>query len=893
MKNSAKLLISMTIMLISTYLFASQSRNDVIIDTFPWMENFDSSNSVPNGWTVANLDGDETTWEIHTMFTHSAPNAMRHRYSGVIPAPGQNGWLITPGINVPETGNFAFSWWNFNDWPPAYVYNGLWINTVDDPDDRDWVELWSPSSVEFEWSQETISLMSYAGQTVYLAFIYTGYEGDTWYIDDVKVSELLNDTLPPVISHLPVVNNPRDDAPYRVTATIVDDPIWNNPIGGASLIYHAQAGTNWSAPISMTLVQGESNLYEGYIPAQPHGSFVMYKITGWDIHNNSTTYQTMYFEVDNPIWMYQDAGGSGFLSIDDGSFGPAIIFENPYYGSDIPLKILQVEGTAYSPCNTQIQVFEVDAEDNYQLISTIPVTMTGYTVDPSWEYFDITEHNVQVSSPRFMISFRPIPYGNYFIYDEDFPYTPLYVFIGDELRTAVLTGSWGIGAYVTNGSLAQLASPSNLTANVHRNNVSLAWELPEFREEAGMPQDLSGTVKQRKNNALQAADMWGERIFSKDLSQTRKLAMSHAQDQLIAGEAKSLYNPTLLGYKIYQNNALIGSLDGTTTHDYTHYGAKNGNHNYGVSALYNQGESYPVNVDVVVNLPAKPAIFEDSFETYPNFATQFVPWTLVDLDGSSTYGFSNITFPGMTGQMAYIIFNPEATVPPVTGANAYNGAKSVASFAAMNPPNNDYLITPLLQLGLDSYVSFYAKSHTAQYGLEQLSVLVSTNPDPNDIASYEPISGNNNILIPAQWGEYVYDLSAYDNSAVHIAFNCRSEDAFVLFLDKISVCSGPVSVDDESATPLITNLKGNYPNPFNPSTTIYYSLKEASPVSIDIYNLKGQHINRLVDENKIAGSHKAVWNGTDFNGNSAASGVYLYKMKTNNYEQTKRMILMK
>lgn len=863
-------------------LSANGAKNDPIIDTFPWTENFDASSSIPDGWTVHNLDGDDVEWEIHTMFTHSAPNAIRHNYSGAIPDPGQNGWLITPAINVPETGNFAFSWWSFNDWPPAYIYNGLWINTVADPDDRDWVELWTPNSVEFEWSQQTISLMPYAGQTVYLAFVYTGYEGDTWYVDDVKVSELTQDLLPPVISHLPVLNNPRDDAYYRVTATIVDDPIWNSPIGGASLIYHAQAGTNWSNPIPMTLVEGETDLYEGFIPPLPHGSFVLYKITGWDIHNNSTTYQTMYFEVDNPIWMHQDAGGTGFMAIDDGSFGPAIIFHNPYYGSEVPLKILEIEGTAYLPCNTEIKVYEVEDDDSYHLVSTIPITMTGYTVNPAYDFFDVSAYNVEVSSPRFMIAFRDMGAGNYFIYDEEYLYTPLYVFIGEELRTATATGSWCIGAYVTNGSSAGLASPASLSADVVRNNVSLYWSAPESIQ----AQRLASSAA-FENTAVQRRS-----ITHTPKATTQSFASPEISGYAL-GESKQKRNPTLLGYKAYRNGSLISSITGTTTFTYTDHGVPNGNHVYGVSALYDEGESYPVEVDVNVNLQSVPAIFEDSFESYADFATQFAPWTLIDRDNSQTYGFSNTSFPGMTGTMAYIIFNPDATVPPLEGATVYDGSKMAASFAAMNPPNDDYLITPLIELNTNSYVSFYAKSHTAQYGMERMKILVSTGSDPTDIDSFESISGHNDTLIYPIWHNYIYDLSPYDNSSVYIAFNCRSDDAFVLFVDKVSVHSDPVSVDDENSPALSTNLKGNYPNPFNPNTTIAYSVKEAGDVKIDIYNLKGQHIKSLVERSMTPGEYSTMWDGLDSAGNPVASGVYLYKMKTKDYQAIKRMMLMK
>ncbi len=91
-----------------------------------------------------------------------------------------------------------------------------------------------------------------------------------------------------------------------------------------------------------------------------------------------------------------------------------------------------------------------------------------------------------------------------------------------------------------------------------------------------------------------------------------------------------------------------------------------------------------------------------------------------------------------------------------------------------------------------------------------------------------------------------------------------------------------------------TILNGNYPNPFNPETTISFSVAQTSSlVNLEIYNLKGQNIKTLVNEILPAGSHSVIWNGTDDMGKSVASGVYLYKMKTGNYTSTKKMILMK
>jgi flagellar hook assembly protein FlgD len=98
---------------------------------------------------------------------------------------------------------------------------------------------------------------------------------------------------------------------------------------------------------------------------------------------------------------------------------------------------------------------------------------------------------------------------------------------------------------------------------------------------------------------------------------------------------------------------------------------------------------------------------------------------------------------------------------------------------------------------------------------------------------------------------------------------------------------------DPENIPFVTNLEGNYPNPFNPTTTIKYSLIENSKVELTIYNLKGQKVKQLIKNQLSTGQHSVVWNGRDENNKQVASGVYFYKLKTENYEKIKKMILIK
>ena len=97
--------------------------------------------------------------------------------------------------------------------------------------------------------------------------------------------------------------------------------------------------------------------------------------------------------------------------------------------------------------------------------------------------------------------------------------------------------------------------------------------------------------------------------------------------------------------------------------------------------------------------------------------------------------------------------------------------------------------------------------------------------------------------------------------------------------------------EDNVATP--TRLLGNYPNPFNPSTTISFTTAKAAPVQITIYNLKGQAVRTWNLETEAGGNHSVQWDGLDDNGLSLSSGVYFYRMFSGAYSSTRKMVLMK
>jgi hypothetical protein len=88
-------------------------------------------------------------------------------------------------------------------------------------------------------------------------------------------------------------------------------------------------------------------------------------------------------------------------------------------------------------------------------------------------------------------------------------------------------------------------------------------------------------------------------------------------------------------------------------------------------------------------------------------------------------------------------------------------------------------------------------------------------------------------------------------------------------------------------------LHDNYPNPFNPSTTINYDVAMSGDVSLIIYNMRGQEINRLASGYHSSNSHKVTWDGTDINGIEMPAGMYIYKLVAEGFSESNKMLFIK
>ncbi len=135
---------------------------------------------------------------------------------------------------------------------------------------------------------------------------------------------------------------------------------------------------------------------------------------------------------------------------------------------------------------------------------------------------------------------------------------------------------------------------------------------------------------------------------------------------------------------------------------------------------------------------------------------------------------------------------------------------------------------------------------------------------------------------PSIDGDYSAQLSIYNNS------NNNPQ------IDIELIGTGLNVGNDDIVNPnQLTFAASNYPNPFNPTTCIKYTIKERAKTTLKVYNIKGRLVNTLVNDMKDAGKHEVIWNGIDHNNKHVASGVYFYRLQSSNDCLTKKMILMK
>ncbi len=155
--------------------------------------------------------------------------------------------------------------------------------------------------------------------------------------------------------------------------------------------------------------------------------------------------------------------------------------------------------------------------------------------------------------------------------------------------------------------------------------------------------------------------------------------------------------------------------------------------------------------------------------------------------------------------------------------------------------------------------------------------------------------GNSNVAIN-QLQAFINQVNDFINSGLLTSAQGQPLiDAANAVIDQLSgpAKQGIAGQPEEPVQPTTFALAQNYPNPFNPETKISFALPEAGGVELSIYNLQGRLVRKLVSQQMNAGHYKVIWNGKDEVGQILPSGVYLYKLKVNGFEETRKMTFMK
>lgn len=243
-------------------------------------------------------------------------------------------------------------------------------------------------------------------------------------------------------------------------------------------------------------------------------------------------------------------------------------------------------------------------------------------------------------------------------------------------------------------------------------------------------------------------------------------------------------------------------------------------------------------------------------------------------------------------QGATVAMTPSGGGSWMTVASWWTGDED--GFFSTGQPTDQWLITPqITNIQPNDSLKFYLKQFS--FFKDNLDVLISTTSDSMHaftvVVANLSFDGNSS----KEWRKYTYRLTSFvqAGSDIFVAFREHVDNTQVegdaLLLDLVEVGSFVTNVSERSAIPAEFQLSQNYPNPFNPVTQIAFSLPKSTKVTLKVHNILGQVVTELIsDEIYPAGEHRV-----EFNAEHLPSGIYYYRIVTDDFVDVKRMTLLK
>lgn len=216
-------------------------------------------------------------------------------------------------------------------------------------------------------------------------------------------------------------------------------------------------------------------------------------------------------------------------------------------------------------------------------------------------------------------------------------------------------------------------------------------------------------------------------------------------------------------------------------------------------------------------------------------------------------------------------YNADTLLSSVLAADTVgNGIANGGEYVILKSPDGSY----------DTYVAYGSKYHR---GPPQTSAVEDITFEMRvEIAD---TVGNNNSVTRNPDG----DTTTVDPFRQHL----RVSDLYFSPGTTIDGALWLSLIDEYASVPIKYSLRQNYPNPFNPVTNIEFQLPELTDVRLTIYNVMGHEVNTLINESTEPGTYRITWNGLNKDGAQVSTGVYFYRLETDGFVDTKKMVFIK
>ena len=282
------------------------------------------------------------------------------------------------------------------------------------------------------------------------------------------------------------------------------------------------------------------------------------------------------------------------------------------------------------------------------------------------------------------------------------------------------------------------------------------------------------------------------------------------------------------------------------------------------------GSSAPVTKQINIIDPASTDNLMVTFEECVNsWGNDFSPYTWTAFDGDEGSCWADYGDAGITGEQSFNVYDhADAVSLGLTTLEPHGGNKAgmCMNVVTADAPNDDWFISPQVQLGGASSISLWAASLSTQWGNEEFYIAVSTTG--NDPADFTHVSSK---LEPGDsYEEFTQDLSAYNGQLIYVAIHCVSNDHWVFMIDDINV-STDLGVEE------FQNNIHIYPNP----STGIVNVENVAGSTILVYNVLGEVVSSIANADQF--------NAIDLS--NFDNGTYIVKILSNNNVYTKKLIL--